>query len=394
MTSRAADSGGSWKELPKVKLQRKNRLRALSLGAVAVTGALALTACGSDDNGGGGSASGNPSTSANAGSIKCDDAKGQLIADGSSAQKNAIDAWVKNFSQACGVQINYRAGGSGAGVTAFTQGQVAFAGSDSPLKPEEVTASKQICKGGQGIDLPMVGGPIAIGYNVPGVDNLVLDAPTLAKIFDSKITKWNDPAIAALNKGVKLPDLKIQAFHRSDESGTTDNFTKYLIATTPDNWKYSGGKAWQAKGGQSAPQSAGVAQQVKQTSGAIGYFELSYVKDGLKAVSINTGASKPVAPSSESATADIAAAQVVGTGKDLSLKLDYKTKAEGAYPITLVTYEIACDKGNKADTLPATKAFLRYIASEDGQKVLPSIGYAPVPADIISKVRTTIEGLS
>ncbi|MEW2290021.1 phosphate ABC transporter substrate-binding protein PstS [Streptomyces sp. NPDC047841] len=377
-----------------MKLQRKNRLRALSLGAVAVTGALALTACGSDDNGGGGSASGNPSTSAQASSIKCDDAKGQLLADGSSAQKNAIDAWVKSFSQACGVQINYKGGGSGAGVTAFTQGQVAFAGSDSALKPEEVTASKQICKGGQGIDLPMVGGPIAIGYNVPGVDNLVLDAPTLAKIFDSKITKWNDPAIAALNKGVKLPDLKIQAFHRSDESGTTDNFTKYLIATTPDNWKYSGGKAWQAKGGQSAPQSAGVAQQVKQTSGAIGYFELSYVKDGLKAVSIDTGASKPVAPSSESATADIAAAQVVGTGKDLSLKLDYKTKAEGAYPITLVTYEIACDKGNKADTLPATKAFLRYIASEDGQKILPSIGYAPVPADIISKVRTAIEGLS
>lgn len=394
MTSRAADSGGSWKELPKVKLQRKNRLRALSLGAVAVTGALALTACGSDDNGDGGSASGNPSTSAKASSIKCDDAKGQLLADGSSAQKNAIDAWVKAFSQACGVQINYKGGGSGAGVTAFTQGQVAFAGSDSPLKPEEVTASKQVCKGGQGIDLPMVGGPIALGYNVPGVDNLVLDAPTIAKIFDSKITKWNDPAIAALNKGVKLPDLKIQAFHRSDESGTTDNFTKYLIATTPDNWKYSGGKAWQAKGGQSAPQSAGVAQQVKQTSGAIGYFELSYVKDGLKAVSIDTGASKPVAPSSESATADIAAAKVVGTGKDLSLKLDYKTKAEGAYPITLVTYEIVCDKGNKADTLPATKAFLRYIASEDGQKILPSIGYAPVPADIISKVRTTIEGLS
>ncbi|MFH9084667.1 phosphate ABC transporter substrate-binding protein PstS [Streptomyces sp. NPDC017673] len=377
-----------------MKLQRKNRLRALSLGAVAVTGALALTACGSDDNGDGGSASGNPSTSAKASSIKCDDAKGQLLADGSSAQKNAIDAWVKAFSQACGVQINYKGGGSGAGVTAFTQGQVAFAGSDSALKPEEVTASKQVCKGGQGIDLPMVGGPIALGYNVPGVDNLVLDAPTIAKIFDSKITKWNDPAIAALNKGVKLPDLKIQAFHRSDESGTTDNFTKYLIATTPDNWKYSGGKAWQAKGGQSAPQSAGVAQQVKQTSGAIGYFELSYVKDGLKAVSIDTGASKPVAPSSESATADIAAAKVVGTGKDLSLKLDYKTKAEGAYPITLVTYEIVCDKGNKADTLPATKAFLRYIASEDGQKILPSIGYAPVPADIISKVRTTIEGLS
>ncbi|MFG2969040.1 MULTISPECIES: phosphate ABC transporter substrate-binding protein PstS [unclassified Streptomyces] len=376
-----------------MKLQRKNRLRALSLGAVAVTGALTLSACGSDDNGSSSDTSASASATT-ASSIKCDDAKGQLLADGSSAQKNAIDAWVKNFSQACGVQINYKGSGSGAGVTAFTQGQVAFAGSDSALKPEEVTASKKVCSGGQGIDLPMVGGAIAIGYNVPGVDNLVLDAPTLAKIFDSKITNWNDAAIKKLNPDAKLPNLKIQAFHRSDESGTTDNLTKYLIATTPSNWKYSGGKAWQAKGGQSAPQSAGVAQQVKQTSGAIGYFELSYVSDGIKAASIDTGASSPVAPSTESATADIAAAKIVGTGKDLSLQLDYKTKAEGAYPISLVTYEIACDKGNKADTLTATKAFLRYIASEDGQKLLSTIDYAPVPDDIIAKVRTTIEGLS
>ncbi|MFG3294396.1 phosphate ABC transporter substrate-binding protein PstS [Streptomyces sp. NPDC048179] len=376
-----------------MKLQRKNRLRVLSLGAVAVTGALTLSACGSDDNGSSGDTSASASATT-ASSIKCDDAKGQLLADGSSAQKNAIDAWVKNFSQACGVQINYKGSGSGAGVTAFTQGQVAFAGSDSALKPEEVTASKKVCSSGQGIDLPAVGGAIAIGYNVPGVDNLVLDAPTLAKIFDSKITNWNDAAIKKLNPDAKLPNLKIQAFHRSDESGTTDNLTKYLIATTPSNWKYSGGKAWQAKGGQSAPQSAGVAQQVKQTSGAIGYFELSYVSDGIKAASIDTGASSPVAPSTESATADIAAAKVVGTGKDLSLQLDYNTKAEGAYPISLVTYEIVCDKGNKADTLPATKAFLRYITSEDGQKLLSTIDYAPIPDEIITKVRSTVEGLS
>ncbi|MGW7524679.1 phosphate ABC transporter substrate-binding protein PstS [Streptomyces sp. NPDC054783] len=374
-------------------LQRKNRLRALSLGAIAVTGALALTACGSDDNGGGSKASGNPSGSANASSIKCDNAKGQLLADGSSAQKNAIDAWVKEFSQACGVQINYKGGGSGAGVTSFNQGQLAFAGSDSALKPEDVTASKKVCSGGQGIDLPMVGGPIALGYNVPGVDNLVLDAPTIAKIFNSEIKNWNDPAIKKLNPSAKLPDLKIQAFHRSEDSGTTDNFTKYLIATTPDNWKYSGGKAWQAKGGQAASGSAGVAQGVKQNSGAIGYFELSYAKD-MNTVAIATGAKAPVKPSVESATADIAAAKVVGTGKDLTLKLDYATKAENAYPMTLVTYEIVCDKGNKADTLPATKAFLGYIASEDGQKVLSSNDYAPIPDAIISKVRTTIEGLS
>ncbi|MFD3501635.1 phosphate ABC transporter substrate-binding protein PstS [Streptomyces sp. NPDC058676] len=374
-----------------MKLQRMNR-RALTLGALAVSGALALTACGSDDTGN--SDGGGATSTAAAGNIKCDDAKGQLLADGSSAQKNAIDAWVKQFSAACGVQINYKGGGSGAGVTAFTQGQVAFAGSDSALKPEEVTASKQVCSGGQGIDLPMVGGPIAVGYNVPGVDKLVLDAATLAKIFDSKITNWNDAAIKKLNPDAQLPDLKIQAFHRSDESGTTDNFTKYLIASSPANWKYEGGKAWQAKGGQSASGSSGVAQQVKQTSGAISYMELSYAKDGINAVSIDTGASAPVDATVENATKAIGAAKVVGTGKDLSLKLDYATKAEGAYPITLVTYEIVCDKGNKADTLPATKAFLRYIASEDGQAVLADSGYAPIPDDIITKVRTTIEGLS
>ncbi|MEU1517883.1 phosphate ABC transporter substrate-binding protein PstS [Streptomyces sp. NPDC005811] len=377
-----------------MKLQRMNR-RALTLGALAVSGALALTACGSDDTGSSGNSSSSSSATAAAGSIKCDDAKGQLLADGSSAQKNAIDAWVKNFTQACsGVQVNYKGSGSGAGVTAFTQGQVAFAGSDSALKPEEVTASKSVCSGGQGIDLPMVAGPIAVAYNVSGVDDLVLDASTIAKIFDGKITNWNDAAIKKLNPSAKLPDLKIQPYHRSDESGTTDNFTKYLIAAAPSDWKYSGGKAWQAKGGQSAAGSSGVAQGVKQTNGAIGYMELSYAKDGLGVVSINTGASAPVKASSEGATKAVAAAQVVGTGSDLSLKLDYTTKADGAYPITLVTYEIVCDKGNKAATLPATKAFLTYLASTEGQGILSGIDYAPIPDAIISKVRTTIDGLS
>ncbi|MFF7314854.1 phosphate ABC transporter substrate-binding protein PstS [Streptomyces sp. NPDC008137] len=374
-----------------MKLQRMNR-RALALGALAVSGALALTACGSDDTG---TSSGGSSAAAKPGSIKCDDAKGQLLADGSSAQKNAIDAWVKQFAVACqGVQINYKGGGSGAGVTAFTQGRVAFAGSDSALKPDEVTASKKVCSGGQGIDLPMVGGPIAVGYNVNGVDNLVLDASTLAKIFNNEITNWNDPAIKKLNPEAKLPDLKIQAFHRSDDSGTTDNFTKYLMATAKKDWPYDGGKTWQAKGGQSAAGSSGLAQQVKQTNGAISYFELSYAKDGMKTVDLDTGAAQPVKATVENATKAISEAKVVGTGKDLALELNYGTKAEGAYPMVLVTYEIVCDKGNKSDTLPATKAFLRYIASEEGQKVLAENDYAPIPDDIIAQVRTTIDGLS
>ncbi|PSJ29900.1 phosphate ABC transporter substrate-binding protein PstS [Streptosporangium nondiastaticum] len=376
-----------------MKLQRKNRLRAVALGAIAVSGALVLTACGSDDNSGGGSTGGG-STKA-AGNIKCE-GKGQLLASGSSAQKNAMDLWVKNFMAACkDIQINYKPTGSGAGIQEFLQGKTAFAGSDSALKPEEVAKSKEVVKGGQGINLPMVGGPIAIGYNVPGVDNLVLDADTLAKIFDGKIEKWNDEAIAKLNKDAKLPDLKIQAFHRSDESGTTDNFTKYLKAAADKSWPYEPAKAWKAKGGQSADGSAGVSSQVKQTQGAISYFELSYATaSSIKTVKLNTGASAPVEASSENASKAIAEAKIAGTGKDLALKLNYTTKAEGAYPITLVTYEIAGDQGNKAETLPAVKSFLSYIASADGQSVLKDLGYAPLPAEIATKVRETVASLS
>lgn len=377
-----------------MKLQRKNRLRATALGALAVSGALVLTACGSDDNT---ETSGSGETTAAASNIKCDDAKGQVLAAGSSAQKNAMDLWVKNFQQACsGVEINYQPIGSGGGITKFTQGQVAFAGSDSALKPEEVTASEEICKGGKGINLPMVGGPVAIGFNVPGVDSLVLDAPTLAKIFDSKIKKWDDKAIADLNPDAKLPSTAIQAFHRSDESGTTQNLNKYLKAAAPSDWKYDdSSKSWEAKGGQAASGSSGVASGVKDTEGAIGYFELSYATaSDMTTVKVDTGAGAPVEATTENASKAIAAAKVKGTGNDMALELDYATKAEGAYPIILVTYEIACDKGNKAETLPAVKAFLNYAVSEEGQKVLADADYAPLPTEIAAKVREIVPTLS
>ncbi|MEU6487610.1 phosphate ABC transporter substrate-binding protein PstS [Streptomyces sp. NPDC046887] len=376
-----------------MKLQRKNGLRAAALGALVVSGALVLTACGSDDNTGGGDSGGTkPTASSN---VDCGDAKGQLRASGSSAQKNAMDLWVKNYLAACPqVQVNYNSSSSGEGIVAFNQGTVGFAGSDSALKPEEVAESKKVCKTGQGINLPMVGGPIAIGFHLEGVDKLTLDAPTLAKIFDSKIKKWNDPAIAKLNEGVKLPDTAIQAFHRSEDSGTTQNLGKYLGAAAPDAWKYEPEKAWPAPGGQAASGSSGVAAQVKQVDGAIGYFELSYAKSqGITTVDIDTGGSAPVQATSENASKAIAAAQIKGTGKDLALGLDYTTKADGAYPIVLVTYEVVCDKGNKPETLSAVKSFLGYAASEDGQKILTEAGYAPIPAEINAKVRETVKGL-
>ncbi|MDV5147264.1 phosphate ABC transporter substrate-binding protein PstS [Streptomyces sp. SBC-4] len=381
-----------------MKLSRKNGLRASAIGALVVSGALVLSACGSDDNTETpAKEGGKTTTSAAASAIACEGAKGKLLAAGSSAQRNAMDLWVKNFQAACeGVEINYQGIGSGGGITKFNQGQVAFAGSDSALKEEEVAESQKICKGGKGINLPMVGGPIAIAYKLDGVDNLVLDASTIAKIFDNKITKWNDPAIAKLNPGAKLPDSTIQAFHRSDESGTTQNLGKYLSTAAPADWKHDPkSKSWPAQGGQAANGSSGVATAVKDTEGSISYMELSYATANKSStVSIDTGAATPVAASSENASKAIAAAKVKGTGNDVALSLDYKTKAEGAYPIVLVTYEIACDKGNKAETLPTLKAFLNYTVSEEGQKVLTDAGYAPLPAEIAAKVRAIVPTLS
>ncbi|MEU9164882.1 phosphate ABC transporter substrate-binding protein PstS [Streptomyces sp. NPDC048424] len=377
-----------------MKLQRKNMLRASALGALVVSGALVLTACGSDDNTK--TADGTAKPSAAAGEIKCDDAKGKLLASGSSAQKNAIDLWIKNYMAACsGVEVNYKSSSSGEGIVAFNQGTVGFAGSDSALKPEQVEESKKICTGGQGIDLPMVGGPIALGFNVAGVEKLNLDAATIANIFNDKIKKWDDEAIKKLNPGVTLPSTAIQAFHRSEDSGTTENLGKYLKAAAPDAWTYDAAKKWPAPGGQGASGSSGVASQVKAVDGAIGYFELSYAtSQNIKTVDVNTGAAAPVKATGENASKAIAAAKISGTGSDLALKLDYTTKAEGAYPIVLVTYEVVCDKGNKAETLPTVKSFLNYTASDAGQKILLENGYAPIPAEINTKVREIIGSLS
>ncbi|WP_433891438.1 phosphate ABC transporter substrate-binding protein PstS [Streptomyces sp. CA-111067] len=389
-----------------MKLQRKSGLRALTVGAVTLTGALVMTACGSDNNNDGGStpsasstsatAGGTSSTAANASDISC--ANGSILSSGSTAQQNAIESWVKDYQQACsGAKINYKPSSSGEGIIDFNNGTDAFAGSDSPLKPEEAAKSKSVCTGGTGIDIPMVGGPIAIGYNLPGVKDLVLDAPTLAKIFDSKITSWNDKAIKALNPSATLPSTKIQSVHRQDDSGTTDNLTKYLGGAAKAQWPYEHAKAWAGHGGQAAAQSSGVAALVKQTEGSIGYFELSYAtSQQIPTVKINTGAAAPVEATSANASAGIASAKVTGTGSDLALDLGaaYTTKADNAYPIVLVTYEIACDKGNKAGTLPLTKSFLNYISSEAGQAKLSAAGYAPLPTEIATKVRATVNSLS
>jgi phosphate transport system substrate-binding protein len=183
-----------------------------------------------------------------------------------------MSQWVKTYEDKCtGATINYQGGGSGKGVQQLQEGTVDFAGSDFPLSSSDRPAADARCKSGSAIDLPMVPGPIAVGYNLPNVTQpLNLSAGTLAKIFTGKITKWNHPAIAHDNPGLKLPALGIQTFHRSDGSGTTYNFSNYLANEAKADFPFPANKNWPAPGGQGANGTQGVAQGVKSTPGGIG----------------------------------------------------------------------------------------------------------------------------
>lgn len=374
-----------------VKLPSAPRRRALGLGAAAAAGVLLLTSCGTDDNS---SLPGAVDFTSDA--VECGP-EGTVLASGSTAQANAMEVWVNMYQTNCeNSQVNYKATGSGAGIQEFLQGTTAFGGSDSLLTDAETEESERVCRdGGRAIHLPMVAGPVSVGYNIPGVDDLVLDADALAGIFDSRITRWDDPRIQELNPDTELPDLAITPFSRSDGSGTTDNFTSYLHAAAPDAWPYPPDKVWRGKGGQSADGSSGLVGMVQQNPGAISYFELSYAyQNGIDSVVLDTGATEPVAATVENASAGIAAGRVVGEDGDLAMELDYTTSEDGAYPIVLIAYEIVCDRGNNPATLDLTKAFLSWTAGEEGQEVVTDIHYAAIPEEVITQVRDRIQEMS
>ncbi|MET8911043.1 phosphate ABC transporter substrate-binding protein PstS [Micromonospora sp. NPDC004551] len=366
-----------------MKLQRHGAIACLALTAV-----LGLSACGSDNN--------EPTGTSASGSAAADCATGTLNAQGSSAQKNAMAEWIKAYQQKCsGTTINYEPSGSGAGIQAFIAGTADFAGSDSALKEDEQPKADAKCAGGQALNLPMVIGPVAVVYNVSGADNLQFSPATLAKIFAGKVTKWDDPAIKADNPDAKLPSAAIQAVHRSDESGTTDNFTKYLSKTAESDWTFENSKAWKAPGGVGAAKSDGVASKVKGTEGTISYVEWSYAENsGLKMAKIKNGNGEFVELTGESAGKTIAGAKFEGQGNDLKMSIDYNTKEAGAYPIVLATYEIVCSKGLAADKLPLVKGLLSHAASAEGQQELVELGYAPLPETVRTKVETAVKSLS
>ncbi|HEX5403552.1 MAG TPA: phosphate ABC transporter substrate-binding protein PstS [Pseudonocardiaceae bacterium] len=366
---------------------------------LAAAGTLLLAACGTDNNATtppAAASSGGSSASAATSPIRCPSGSVNLTLAGSTAQANAISLWAKNYEGQCsGVNINNGLGGSGAGVTQFEAGTVDWAGSDFPLSATDQPKADARCKTGPAIDLPLVPGPIAVGYNLPGVTSLNLSASTLAGIFDGRIKKWNDAAVAKDNPGVTLPTMGIQTFHRSDSSGTSFNFTNYLANEARADWAFGANKQWPAPGGQGDKGSALVSQDVKKTAGGIGYFELSYAtQQQIPYAKVSNAAGQFVELTQQNTTNFIGKATVAGTGNDLKLNFDYTNSDSDAYPNVLVTYEIVCSSGNDASKLAALKDFLSYAASADGQNTIVSQGYVSLPEVVRTKVVSAIDALS
>jgi phosphate transport system substrate-binding protein len=368
-----------------VKLQRHGLVAGL------VVGVLALSACGSDNTEDSNAGSGGSSAS---GAVS-DCASGTLSWDGSSAQKTAVTQWIQQYQNQCSdASINYQGQGSGAGRTAFYGGQIPVAGSDASIKADDQSKADDRCSGGKAVNLPMVLTPVEFIYNVQGADDLTVTPDILAKIFSGKITKWNDPEIVAANKGATLPGTTITSVHRSKDSGTTENFTRFLDAQAKDVWTYGSGQAWKAPSGQGAPDSSGLVQSVKSTDGAIGYVDgPDATKNGLTPAKLDVGAGA-VAPTADTVGKAISAAKVSGDQQNVVLEIDYGLKNAGTYPAILATYELTCTKGLSADQAKFVKSFLTYTASEAGQGELTKLGYSPLPAELATKVRSAVDSLS
>ena len=364
---------------------KRNRYRA----AVSVLAAtiVALSGC-SNDSG--------ASSSAPEGSVKVDCGGTQsLKASGSTAQANAMTRFIDAYKKACpGQGLNYTPNGSGAGVSEFIGKQTDFGGTDSPLSQDQYAKANQRC-GSDAWHLPVVFGPLAISYNLANVDTLVLDAPTLAKIFNGTITKWNDPAIARLNQS--MPSEDIHVVFRSDESGSTDNFQQYLQAASDGAWGKGAGKTFNGGAGVGAKGNEGTAATVKNTEGAITYTEWSFAQaQNLFWAKIVTPAGPaPVNISAETVGRTIAGAKVSVAGNNLVLDTAsfYKPTQVGAYPIVLATYELVCSKYPDAQTAKAVRAFLQSTIGS-GQDGLADHGYVPLPDEFRSKVSSAVNAIA
>jgi phosphate transport system substrate-binding protein len=323
-----------------------------------------------------------------------------LNASGSSAQEAVMSQFITAYKMACpGYTLSYTPSGSREGISEFLSGQTDFGGSDSPLNPQrgEVYQARVRCGDNDALDLPLVFGPIAITYNLPGVDSLVLDASTAARIFNGAITSWDSPQIAALNPGQSLPAQPIVVVYRSDLSGTTETFQSYLDIAAEGKWGKAPGKTFTGRGTKAVKGSVGAAAAVKITPGSIAYNEWSNARKQNLAVAriITSAGPDPVTLSAESVGKAIDGATIKGKGKYLIIDTSsfYKPANPGAYPIVQGTYEIVCSKYSNPEIATAVKAFLT-VALDQGQKELVDSGHSPIPDSLKSKLEATIDAIT
>ena len=295
--------------------------------------------------------------------------------------------WFADYAQNTGVKINYQSIGSGGGIRQLSEQTVDFGASDGPMSDQELAGAK----GGPVLHFPTVMGAVVITYNVPAVVRpLNLSGDVIADIFAGKITKWNDARIVAQNRGVSLPNSDILVVHRSDGSGTTYIFSDYLSAVSP-SWSGSLGKGKEIKWpvGLGGKGNEGVAGQVKQTSGSIGYVELAYAKqNALLYANVRNAAGRFVTPSIASVTAAAASMK-------LPKNTDYRVSIANApgkdsYPISSMTWLLVYQ--NQTDKVKGTKLvnFLRW-AYKNGEKSAASLDYAPLPSTMVAQLENRLK---
>ena len=346
----------------------------------------------------GASACGGDSEDTSTGAATGGNLSGEIAGAGASSQDAAQQAWIAGFQEANpDTTIAYDPVGSGGGREQFIDGATAYGGTDSAFADEELTGAQARCEkdGGELIQIPVYISPIAIVYNLPQVEELQLSPETLAGIFNQDITTWNDDAIAADNPDADLPDTAITPVNRSDDSGTTNNFTDYLAQTAPDVWTYPADDAFPVDGGEAADGTSGVIEAVTQGDGAIGYADASQAGD-LGVASIEIGDAY-VAPSAAGAAA------VVDESKEdrsagkyvISYELNRTTDNPDSYPIVLVSYEFGCTAGADEAQAGIIKGYLGYIISAEGQDAAAeNAGSAPISDDLREQLQPAVDAIS
>jgi len=310
-----------------------------------------------------------------------------LAGSGSTFQKSFDEAVIEAFKkQQANITISYGGGGSGKGKTDLAAGVDQWAGTDSLVKPEDMPKYTNGL-----LYFPIVAAPITLSYNVSGVDKLVLDGPTVAKIFQEQIKTWNDPAIKALNPNANLPSTKIAPVHRSDASGTTSNFTKWLTAAAPGVFTLTAGDTSNWPADEVAGNgNTGVATAVKGTSGAIGYVDYSDAKaSGLVFASIKNKAGKAIEPTLEGT---LAALEKTSLNPDLTYN-PLNADGDTAYPIATPTWIITQAKYSDVNVVKALKALLTFIYA-DGQALAKDVDFAKLPDSYLTQARAQIDKIT